>query len=326
MSAVVHVDQVRGDGLGASEIAQAIGVAPPSWGAPIDLWQEKTGRCERRPATGQPAQWGQILEPVIRGVYLTRHRCDVAIPTESRYHAAKPWLRATPDGVVLADGKPSHLVQIKNVGPHTADDWGPRERREVPPYYLVQGAVEMAVTDLPRVDFAVLATGNEYFEVTLHRDEELEADILAAAAAFWRCVEEDREPPIDHSPSYGRYLGRMLAVKSKRVVEASPDLEAFIERWRAIRHHADILKKEEQYIKNRILLEAREGEARRVASAMHGIIPIVETTTTHRNWEALARMFGVKLGADPDAEIENYTTRQQIAYPRAPVAWSREDD
>jgi putative phage-type endonuclease len=326
MTQVVHVEQARGGGLGASETAMAIGIAPRTWGAPIDLWLEKTGRRPRRPIVGQAADWGQILEPVIRGVYVESHGCNVHIPSSSYYHRAKPWLRATPDGVVL-DGNgsaASHLVQVKNVGLRMADHWGTDTKREVPTYYHAQAAVEMAVTGLDRVDFAVLLGGNEYFEITVHRDADLEADILDAAAAFWRCVETDTAPAIDDSEGYGRYLGTLLAAKSKTVVEASPDLDVAIGRWREIRTAAAQLEAEENLIRNRIAAAAVEGGARRIASS-YGAIPIVQSMHTSRGWEALARAYGKELGTDVDAAIEGYTTHTPgRATPRAPAAWGKE--
>lgn len=316
----MDVPQARGDGLGASEIAEAIGVCPPSWGAPIKLWLEKTGREQRREA-GEEAFWGQALEPVIRGVYIKRHNLVVRVPRASLYHPAKPWLRATPDGIASEeDGLARHLVQIKNIGPRTAADWGTEERREVPPYYLTQAVAEMAVTGLDACTFAVLIAGQHYFEATVHRDHELEADILDAATAFWTCVETDRPPPVDGSAEYGRYLSTLLAAKSKKVIEAGPDLDAEIGRWRDVRRQLADLELEESTIKNRIMAAAVDGQARRVSSS-HGMVPIVESATVRTDWAAMAHAYAKRLGINVQDDVDEYTTRSPYAFVRAPHGW-----
>jgi hypothetical protein len=64
---------------------------------------------------------------------------------------------------------------VKNVGLRMAPAWADNT---IPVDYLIQGVVEMAVTGLPRIDFAVLIGGQQYEERTLWRDAELEADVV----------------------------------------------------------------------------------------------------------------------------------------------------
>jgi putative phage-type endonuclease len=326
VSAVVDVEQTRGAGLGASQAAQALGLCPASWGAPIDLWLELTGRKERTVA-GQAARWGQILEPVVRGVYTEQHHCPVLVPQTSLYHRTLSWLRATPDGVALdADEHWHHLVQVKCPGLRAAPHWGVEERREVPVYYHVQAAVEMSVTRLPRVDFAVLLGGQEYFEVPVYHDEELEHDVLEGLAAFWRCVETDQPPPVDASEGYGRYLATLVETKERKAIEASEEIATMIARWREVRQAQAQLEAEEGLIKNRLLAHAVSERARQIRSP-HGTVPIVESPHTHTRWKPLATDYAYRLGLDEatlEADIERYTTRSGRAFPRAPAAWSKE--
>lgn len=323
MTAVIHVDQQRGDGLGASQVAQACGLCPPKWGTPISLWQELTGRVTRDENLGQPAQWGQILEPVVRGVYVEQHHVAVEVPERSLYHPALPWLRATPDGIATEPGDAEArrwLVQVKCPGLRQAPHWGTDERRDVPLYYLAQAAVEMAVTGLDRVDFAVLLGGQEYFEVTVHRDLDLEADLLDVARAFWRCVETDVPPPPDQSEAYGRYLATLVNAKSERTLVATPELDAVVSRWRDVYTLLDQLESENDLLKNQLLAAAVRDGAKRIKSSA-GTMPVISSTKTTRDWESLARGYGKRLEVDVDADIESHTKRQPVAFVRAPHGW-----
>ena len=168
------VDQVRGPGLGASMAAACLGVSP--YLSPIGAWLRLKGRT---PDTAGPqAEWGNILEPVVRGYYAARHGLSVGdersptilVPTHSMYRADLPWLRATPDGIVREwvtppsawtpsdDGPvPSppywrnrHLVQVKTCDQRLRWHWGLNPRTpSAPPHYRIQAVVEMAVTGQP---------------------------------------------------------------------------------------------------------------------------------------------------------------------------------
>jgi putative phage-type endonuclease len=322
------VEQALGAGLGASQAAQALGLCPPSWGSPIDLWCELTGRKERTVA-GQAARWGQILEPVVRGVYCEEHGCPVLVPRTSLYHGIHPWLRATPDGVALESDEQTwhHLVQVKCPGLRSAPHWGTEERREVPIHYHIQAAVEMSVTGLPRCDFAVLIGGQEYVEVPVHRDEELETDVLDGLSAFWRFVQTDMPPPVDGSEGYGRYLATLVETKERRALEATEELAVMIARWREVRIELSELEEEEKLIKNRLLAAAVAAHARQIRSP-HGTVPIVESPRVHRKWEPLTCDYAKRLGLPEsvlEADIERYTTRTSCAFPRAPAVWSKGD-
>jgi predicted phage-related endonuclease len=182
----------------------------------------------------------------------------------------------------------------------------------------------MAVTGLHRCDFAVLLGGQQYFEDPVYRDEELEHDVLNALSAFWRCVELNLAPPVDGSQGYGRYLSTLVEVREKKAVEASPEMDVMVARWREVRAMVSQLAAEDSLIRNRLLAYATANRAKQIRST-HGTIPIVDSTSTTRGWEALARQYAKQIGdANADTDIEPHTRRRPYAFARAPGTWGKE--
>lgn len=286
MTAVQVVNQAIGKrGIGASMAAACLGVSP--WLSPMGAWMQLTGRA--RSTSSQASEWGHILEPVIRGYCVAKNGWDrpgveVIVPTESSYHPELPWLRATPDGIVretlaadIGGGTFDRLrIQVKNVGPRTSWHWGLDSRaRSVPPHYRIQDAVEAAVTGIGDSVFAVLFSGNEYAEFAITRDLDLEAQIVESLAAFWRLVETDTPPEIDHADEWRSYFADRLPPE-KVACKADPiSLEPWIERWMTARAAAKQAAIDESTAKNQILAAAVAARANRIESD-HGLITVVQ--------------------------------------------------
>jgi putative phage-type endonuclease len=274
------VEQVRGHGIGASMAAACLGCSP--YLSPIGAWLQLKGR-EQKPS-GAPAEWGQILEPVIRGYYTARHgyvapRFRVEVPTASMYRPDLPWLRATPDGIVaelLSPGWcPSHLVQVKTVDQRLGWHWGLNPRiRSAPAHYRIQAVIEMAVTGLARCDFAVLCGGNDYFEVIVERDAELEGAVLEKLAAFWASLDADEPPPLDHADDWRVYFADRLPKQRIQVI-APVEVEQALDAWRAARAATKAAEQAEGLAKNQILAAAAQEQATAFESK-HGRVVVVQ--------------------------------------------------
>ncbi len=330
-SAVVQVRQHLGAGLGASEVAAALGLS--RWKAPITLWLEKTGR---QPPTvaGEPAHWGTKLEPIIRAEYVERHGVEVHVPRQSEYHPTISWARATVDGYVHTpqDGKfiRSHVLECKTVGLRLADDWGDEHEESVPDYYYCQAVWQMFVTGLRRVDFAVLLGGQRYFEVPVNHDPGLEAEIVEGVSEFMRLVETDTPPSVDASEAHTRYL-RSLIKHTEKPVPATPEIEALTTRWRDLVQAGKHIDDETDLLKNQLLAKCVELEASKVQTA-HGRIQVSKPGETNRtDYKALVQDFAARLqlrgeAIDMDAEIAKRTTVTPTdGSLRRPTNWTKEN-
>jgi predicted phage-related endonuclease len=307
MVAVATPVQNRSDfGIGASGAAAAIDCS--DYGSPVDAWLDVTGRAKF--AGNKATEWGNRLEPVIRQTYCTKHGVTVHVPKESLFHVDLPFVRATPDGIVLdPHGAWSYVgPQCKNVGLRQAPLWADGA---LPNDYLIQGVTEMAVTNLDRIDFYVLIGGQDDREVTLWRDAELEAEVLEALTDFWGFVERDEQPPITGSKKLRAHLAGL--VTKAAVIEATPADIAVLERWREIARQAKALEAEEKKIRNIVLAELVKRGGNKMSSPL-GMIAVPNGTRKTRWKEVagdLARMSSTLDGVDGELLAIAMTTADE---------------
>lgn len=296
--------QLTHRGVGASGAAPAIGVS--DYQTRLDAWLVATGRA--KPFEGnEQTWWGQALEPLIRGHYVELHGVTVFVPPESIFHSEHPFIRATPDGIVLGlDGSWQYCApQVKNIGLRMVPAWADNT---IPVDYLIQGVVEMAVTNLPRIDFAVLMGGQHYEERTLYRDAELEADVIEQLVAFWKLVETDTQPEIDESRAFRSHV--LAQIKRKAVVDASAAAIADLERWREVVVQMAKLKREEAVIKNRVVAELAAANANKLKSPIGEVTignPIKKTS-----WKDVAHAARPTINALPQLERELIALRADV--------------
>ncbi len=262
---VVLVEQSRASHLlSASKAAAALGLDP--YTSPLELWRRMRGMdTKERPAFVQEAaEWGQVLEPVIRGKYALATGSLVVVPEESRVRDG--WLAATPDGLVYKspsgigrtvsesecgrDDDPDGLLQVKTCSQYKRDEWD----EWIPPAYEVQVRVEMAVTELPWCDVVCLVGGQSYrgpFRV--ERDEKLESAIVRDLERFRDLVTSGKEPDVDGSQAWREYASSKMR-PTKVAIAAVGDLREEVEAWKAARKAMADAKAKESEVKTKLLL------------------------------------------------------------------------
>lgn len=265
-SIVLQVDQERDTSrLGASEAPGVLGL--DQYNPPIKIWRRHRGLPVPDGAQ-EAALWGQVLEPVVRARYALDRERTVFVPTTS--FLFEDWLRCTPDGILLdvPDPEPhvealppswsdlthpnlGHL-QVKTCSAWLADDWteGPPAKHEA------QVRVEMAVTGLPWCDIICLAGGQKLLgPFRIERDLQLEADILRRLRAFWSMVVSGEEPTVDDSDVWRLHISERLGKRD--AIEAVADDQAMdiVSRWRTARAARKSAIRDEDAIKNELLLK-----------------------------------------------------------------------
>lgn len=279
MTIALPVEQTRAEGLlGASEAAAALGL--DKYTSPLTIWRRKRGLetdGELPEAVREAAEWGQALEPIVRGKYALLVDRSVFVPRSSITHV-DGWLRATPDGFVRRDpalgaivvtewdppargemtavgsyGVPAMtegLLQCKTASAWLRDEW----EGGIPAKYEVQVRVEMAVTNLPWCDVCCLLGGQRFVgPIRIERDAAIEEAIIRDLRVFWECVQSGREPPIDGSSAWRRHVSESMR-PTKVTMQADEDMDdlaAFLMARRATRKKA---QEEEEAAKTDILL------------------------------------------------------------------------
>ena len=142
--------ELRGTGIGASEIAAVLGES--KWASPLTVYLEKIGEMEPEEQT-EPMLWGLKLERIICDELASR--ADVAITARSPgllRSTEHTWALASPDAMTYDD----EPVEAKNLA------WGYREdewEEALPAQYYLQCQQQMLVTGAPRCLFGAVTHG-----------------------------------------------------------------------------------------------------------------------------------------------------------------------
>jgi putative phage-type endonuclease len=310
------VTQTIGPGLGASEIAAALGLSP--YRSPLRLWQEKVGEVEAFQGNDF-TRWGHAVEPALLDWYRRRMLSDggtLTQPTASVYHPSYPWARATPDGVVEADSM-RWLVQAKNASYYAGRRWDNGPPDEV----VLQCQWEMWVTGDVRDD-VIAAIGGRPPEIwTVYRDDVITADLFTAAERFWKLVETRTPPPVDHHEDWlARFRKRIREVNGV-VAPRTPEIDEVAARLRDARRAIRELTKVADSLRNQILAYATDAGADAVETSLG-------TLTWHEragavSWKQTAEALASHAGVDLHEFAERHRSESTRAF-AVPRSWDKE--
>lgn len=186
----------RRTGIGASEIAMVLGLAPGDWGSPFSLyWRKKLGTVAEM---NEAMEWGHRHETTIAEKFFDQHQEFYEKRAGLYRHPDHAWMLATPDRIAQPlDFGPPELVQIKTG--YSWDGWGDPGTDQIPIYYRVQVQQEMAVYGARRCWVPVLVGGNSYREYVVDYDQGDVDTIVAAGEAFMALLDAGTPPAIDGS-------------------------------------------------------------------------------------------------------------------------------
>ena len=182
--------------IGGSDIGAILGLS--RFRSPLAVWMEKTGKEVKR-LDSLPLRFGSFAEAFVASEY-ARSTGFLLIHDESIYvHPEHSFICAHIDRFVLEDSSsssPTRILECKTANPFSAGDWGEVGSDEVPMSYLCQCIWYMAITDLNRIDLAVLFGNADFRIYEITRDLELESVILQKANLFWNeYILKDVPPP-----------------------------------------------------------------------------------------------------------------------------------
>jgi putative phage-type endonuclease len=164
--------------VGSSDAAVICGVAPKSWGSPLELSLRKRGLIPRK-TTQEWMKVGHLMEPVAAELYRMKTDCAYTGEQVCCSRSGRPWMKATLDRVTA-----DRIVELK-----WKSRWSPVELGEegdgdsLPAYWKLQAQHQLAIWGGDLVDFAVLNDG----EVKIYpcpRNQELIDSLIAIEEKF----------------------------------------------------------------------------------------------------------------------------------------------
>lgn len=199
-------------GIGASEVAQILGVSP--FGGEWDLWMRKLHGVREEQTEDQAS--GIAWEPIVLYLYGETTGIEWEAPDQPTLirHEECPWLLQSPDASAR-DGELIGQVEAKRM--RFFDGWGepctitPGWGEDgtpwcVPRHYAVQCYMQIEVAGLDFVDLVALLPSYDLRVYRILPDPELQARIVAQVQA-WRArhLLAGEEPPIDDSEAAWSY-------------------------------------------------------------------------------------------------------------------------
>lgn len=259
-----HAERLKG--LGGSDMAAILGLSP--YRSAVDVFLEKTGRAAPQEGTLQ-MRFGVYAEEFVAREYCEATGRAVQRFTPMLQHADYPMVIGHIDRLVVPAGqkiaahkreiRTGRLLECKTASAFAASnaaEWGQSGTDQVPQHYLIQIATYEALTGCAYGDLAVLFGNQELRIYTIQRDLELEREILARAAEWWRNhVIADVAP----EPASEADVLKLFPRDNQREIEATPEVAKAVARLASIKAGIKGLEAEEQA--QRDLITAHMAEA-----------------------------------------------------------------
>ena len=227
-----HIDWLlqRREGVGSSDCAAILGL--DKYETAFSLFMDKTGQVPVSSLNSEAAEWGHILEPVIRMKAAERLGVQIRL-CGGLASKDRPWQRCSLDGVIAThDGL--GIFEAKNTSGYLAADWADDQ---VPDRAELQCQHSMSVTGARWAIVAGLIGGNRLVTRTVERDDVLIEHINREESVFWHeHVLARVAPPIIARDSLAAIVGAAGTADADVAVLDDDEAASAIEWVRAYEH------------------------------------------------------------------------------------------
>lgn len=196
--------RLRGKDVTASVIGALFGAHP--YMTELELWGLKTGRLQRDDGETEATRRGRLLEPVAVQILREDHpgwKISHNAAENVYYRDPDARIGATPDVLVEHPERGPGIIQIKSVEAGAfRRNWHDEDGEvEAPLWIALQATTEANLTKARWAAVApmVIGFGIEMPLIDIPLIDGVWPAINDKVAAFWRMVEEGREPEIDYS-------------------------------------------------------------------------------------------------------------------------------
>lgn len=189
----------------------------------MDVWMDKLGLNPPSEGGDPHRQFlmdlGIELEPVIARLYEKamneRVYQPVVVPVA---HPKYEFLIGTPDRLVTGQ---TLGVELKSESDYS-DEFGEPGTDQVPYHYLIQCAHYMAIMEYSHWDVALLKSGSAFSIYHLHRDLDLENEMIDQLREWWDYHIIKKIPPdLDGSDAWKRYIKQKFPMETLPVVKTT---------------------------------------------------------------------------------------------------------
>ena len=244
--------------IGGSDIGAVLGLS--KFKSPLEVWMEKTGKETKR-LDSLPLRFGSFAEEFVASEYQRATGFELIHDKSIYIHSDYPFMSAHMDRFVLANGTgslPTRILECKTANPFSKGDWGEAGTDQVPMSYLCQCIWYMAITNINKIDLAVLFGNSDFRIYEIARDLELENTILQKASHFWNeYVLKDQPPPAKTEEDYQNLFSKGDCSKK---IEASTLTWELTKRLHVLKEKIDTQEQEISKIKQSIMAQMGDAE------------------------------------------------------------------
>lgn len=235
----------RKNGLGATDVVEANGLAPWEGAGPMRLWMSKTGQVaetETNPDKLAYLDWGHTQEEVLLTWYAAQTGVSL-LPGGHVPHREIGYIWATLDAKA-----PDRAIEAKHVGPGMAHHWNEGLEDGVPRYVRAQCLMGQACLGVRLTDVVASVAGRPPHVWTVAWDEELVDLLLDGARRFWDLVVQREAPKLDATSASLDWLRKKYPTNEDQVIlMATPEDEDI-----AARRLAAMVEEEDAQVKKRL--------------------------------------------------------------------------
>ncbi len=242
--------------IGGSDVGAILGLS--RFRSPLDVWMEKTGK-DVKYLDSLPLRFGSFAESFIAAEYSRSTGLELIHDESIHIHPEYSFMSAHVDRLVLENRSiPSRILECKTANPFSTSEWGEVGSDEVPMSYLCQCIWYMAITNLDRVDLAVLFGNSDFRIYEITRDIDLEKMVIQKAEVFWQeHVLEDIPPPAMSEQDCHTLFGKGDSSKS---IEAKTETLELTKRLQLLNGEIEVREEEISSIKQNIMNQMQEAE------------------------------------------------------------------
>lgn len=238
--------QLRCNGIGGSEVSVIMNVN--KYRSIQQLWEEKTGRLAVSDSSGEPAYWGNVMEPIIRKEFMKRTGLKVRQKHAMIFHPDYDFMFADVDGIVTDENGEKCIFEAKTVSQYKAELW---EGNRIPREYMLQVQHYLEVCGMKKAYVAGLIGGNLFVFRVVYRDEALIQEIVRSEEKFWNdYVLADKRPEMDGSEATMNFLNERYKESVKDSIQLDDSMKSVLEEYDKVTNLLEELEKKKTEITN----------------------------------------------------------------------------